>query len=147
MYSGSDYVLVNIAKRIAKGETQQTDGFKKSAFYSLMKRRAAEIREGSETSEQAFARFVHKMAEGRELYGAYHLAKPDDDAPVEKTAPAQIATSASYDKLMAKGAELRKADPKLTEAQAFAKAYEDPANKELVAHDRQWQVERSVGRR
>lgn len=38
----------------------------------------------------------------------------------------------AYEQLQSKAAELRKSDPKLSEAQAFAKAYEDPANRELV---------------
>jgi hypothetical protein len=42
-----------------------------------------------------------------------------------------------YDELVAKAAELRKIDPKLTEAQAFAKVYQDPANKKLAQRERQ----------
>ena len=38
----------------------------------------------------------------------------------------------SYRKLMAKADELRKCDSKLTSPQAFAKAYENPANRDLV---------------
>lgn len=43
----------------------------------------------------------------------------------------------AYDKIVAKAAELRKADPKLTEAQAFDKAYNDPANADLAAQDKE----------
>jgi hypothetical protein len=35
-----------------------------------------------------------------------------------------------------KTAELRKAKPSLSEAQAFAKVYEDPANRDLVKRER-----------
>lgn len=45
--------------------------------------------------------------------------------------------SSAIDALNAKAAELRKADPKLSEAQAFAKAYNDPANKDLAAQEKQ----------
>ena len=38
--------------------------------------------------------------------------------------------------LKAKAAELRKSNPALTESQAFAKVYSDPANKKLVAAER-----------
>jgi hypothetical protein len=38
----------------------------------------------------------------------------------------------AYDQIQAKAAEVRKADSKLTPAQAFEKAYNDPANAELV---------------
>ena len=42
----------------------------------------------------------------------------------------------AVDELKAKAAELRKADPKLTPSQAFAKAYIDPANAKLAARER-----------
>lgn len=38
----------------------------------------------------------------------------------------------AYDQIMVKAKEFKKADPKLTEAQAFTKAYTDPANRELA---------------
>ena len=44
--------------------------------------------------------------------------------------------STAYDELMAKAEELRKADSKLTQAAAFAKVYEDPANVEIVKRER-----------
>jgi hypothetical protein len=44
--------------------------------------------------------------------------------------------ASAYDELMAKAAEIRKADPKLTEAQAFEKAFMDPANKEIAKRER-----------
>ena len=40
------------------------------------------------------------------------------------------------DVIKAKAAELRKADPKLSEEQAFAKAYADPANRKIAAAER-----------
>lgn len=49
------------------------------------------------------------------------------------SANANPSGASASDQLTAKAAELRKADPKLTQAQAFAKAYKDPANKDLVA--------------
>lgn len=45
---------------------------------------------------------------------------------------ASVAGSA-YDTMMAKAAELRKAEPKLTIEQAFAKVYSDRSNRDLVA--------------
>lgn len=41
-----------------------------------------------------------------------------------------------YEELVAKAAELRKTQPQLTEAQAFAKVYADPANKKIVQAER-----------
>lgn len=43
----------------------------------------------------------------------------------------QGGSTTAYDQIVAKAAELRKADSKLTEAQAFDKAYNDPANMTL----------------
>jgi hypothetical protein len=46
------------------------------------------------------------------------------------------ASGNAYDILTVKAEELRKADASLTEAQAFAKAYSDPANRDLVAQEK-----------
>ena len=42
----------------------------------------------------------------------------------------------ALDALKAKAAELRKAHPELSESQAFAKVYTDPANRALAAAER-----------
>jgi hypothetical protein len=42
----------------------------------------------------------------------------------------------AIDELNAKAAEYRKAHPEASEAQAFAKVYQDPANKELAQRER-----------
>jgi uncharacterized protein YidB (DUF937 family) len=42
----------------------------------------------------------------------------------------------AFDEFKAKAAELRKTQPNLTEAQAFAKVYEDPANIEIAKRER-----------
>lgn len=47
--------------------------------------------------------------------------------------PGKVGGGSAYEQLMQKAVELRKADPKLTEAQAFDKAFIDPANADLVA--------------
>jgi hypothetical protein len=54
---------------------------------------------------------------------------------VYKADPAPNA-DAAYDVLMVKAAELRKAQPHLSEAQAFAKVFTDPANIELAKRER-----------
>ena len=43
----------------------------------------------------------------------------------------------ALDALKAKAAELRKVKPELSELQAFAKVYEDPANAKLANAERQ----------
>lgn len=52
------------------------------------------------------------------------------------TAHGAAVTGKAYDELMAKAEELRKGDPKLTQAAAFAKVYEDPANIAIVRRER-----------
>lgn len=54
--------------------------------------------------------------------------------------PAKTATA--MDEMTAKAAELKKADPKLTEAQAFDKAYNDPANTEIAQRIRADQMQK-----
>lgn len=49
----------------------------------------------------------------------------------------------AYATLVAKAAEVRKSDSKLTEAQAFSKVYEDPSNAELVARNKREELTRS----
>jgi hypothetical protein len=72
---------------------------------------------------------------GQVLYRAFKLAPQGEVEPVTVSAPMPTPTRA-YTQLMAKAEELRKADGKLTEAQAFAKVYENPANRELVQADK-----------
>jgi hypothetical protein len=54
----------------------------------------------------------------------------DHRAP-EKVTKVVGPRTASFERLQAKGEELRKAEPTLTKEQAFAKVYTDPVLKEL----------------
>lgn len=54
-------------------------------------------------------------------------------------------SATAYGELQAKAGELRKSDPKLTEAQAFTKAYTDPANREVVERYKDEQVRKING--
>jgi hypothetical protein len=51
-------------------------------------------------------------------------------------------SASAYGELQAKAAELRKIEPKLTEAQAFSKVYTDPASRELVGRYKDEQVKK-----
>jgi hypothetical protein len=87
----------------------------------------------TQPTEQAYSRYLTESAEGRTLYQAFKRAPQEDAAPASTvTAPTPEPTP-SYRRLMLKGEELRKSDPKLTSAQAFSKAYEAPENRDLVA--------------
>jgi hypothetical protein len=59
-------------------------------------------------------------------------ADADDIVEIEKGHTPMSA----YDELMAKAVEICKANPKLSRHQAFAKAYSDPANRDLANADR-----------
>jgi hypothetical protein len=67
------------------------------------------------------------------------IDEDDADYPAEQggdQAKGKGKPMTAYARLQAKAAELRKADPKLTEHQAFAKVYVDKANAEIVNAER-----------
>lgn len=57
------------------------------------------------------------------------------------------ASATAHDQLVAKAAEIRKADPKLTAEQAYTKAMDDPANRELVTMEKRERDARMNGAR
>ena len=96
------------------------------------------------TREQAFSRAtkIRLNAEIAKIERAANEARFVEQATsqsgdnIEKRA--LIATrDSALGALKAKAAELRKAKPELSELQAFAKVYEDPANRALAAAERQ----------
>jgi hypothetical protein len=119
-----------IQKALDRGETMPVP---RAAIYKVMCAGAEAIRKGGETPEKAFARYVTDTDEGRMLMRAQkHAAGPSVIVaqPTHKAAP--IAVGSAYEQLMAKAAELRKSDPKLTIEQAFAMVYSDKSNSSLV---------------
>jgi len=99
--------------------------------YAAMDDIVKRARQPNETHAKAYARLMREDPMLKQMYAA-SKGLPDTviaPAPVIKHEP----TDAGYLALRAKAAELRKADPKLTKEQAFAKAYQDPANRGLVA--------------
>jgi hypothetical protein len=111
----------------------------KSEIYALMTERAEFQRADGESQAQAFVKFITKDPEGIKLYECYKKANgpsyPATSPPVEirKTEP-----SSAMRKLTSLASELRKAEPRLTEAQAFARVYSDPYPpvRALVAEER-----------
>jgi hypothetical protein len=78
------------------------------------------------------------------------FADPTDGADMADVADhiekgTTMPTPNAYDMLMAKAAELRQGDPKLTEAKAFAKVYEMPGNRQLVEASKAEHAERMSG--
>jgi hypothetical protein len=63
----------------------------------------------------------------------YSAPRPPPETAL-KSAAYHVELANAY--LQGKAAELRKSDPRLTEAQAFAKAYSDPANRDIANAER-----------
>jgi hypothetical protein len=126
-----DMDLVPVAKRVIAGEPS---AFEKRDFYAAIESGAAEIRKADESPEQAFARFCQDDPRGQVLLKAHKLARGADYTPVPKLVPV-VPQSTAYATLCKKASKLAKRE-NLSEARAFAKVYEDPANRELVEADR-----------
>jgi hypothetical protein len=99
-------------------------GLTEHEHYRVMQTDFQKNRLPNETPEQCFTRqFTTNTEEGRVIREAHQMTKP-------MTAP--IGGGAAYNAIVAKGEQLRKADPKLTREQAFTAAYCDPENRRLV---------------
>jgi hypothetical protein len=103
--------------------------FKQDDFYSEMCKRAETQRKPGETREQAFAKFM-TTDEGSLLYRALKVTPPGE--PVEKAAASPLEEGPAMKALRTKAEELRGENGKLTREQAFARAFEDPANRALA---------------
>jgi hypothetical protein len=75
------------------------------------------------TMEQAHDYFADNFGEVGKIEHEVEIKKEYDAMP-------------AYDQLMAKAVEICKSNPKLSRHQAFAKAYSDPANRDLANADR-----------
>jgi hypothetical protein len=118
---------VAVAKAVLDSEAP---GLTEQELYSIVKAHALRDKRAGETDSQAAARcFEANTEEGRVIRQAHYRAKRFFQLPT------QTAHSA-YDELNVLGGELRKKDPGLTREQAFAKAYSDPANADLVSRSR-----------
>jgi hypothetical protein len=82
----------------------------------------------------ALAAQAHQRPEPTTIYEMPRSTAPGRTA-YTKSDPVP-STDSAYDELTAKAAELRKAKPELTEAQAFSKVFTDPANIELTKRER-----------
>lgn len=92
---------------------------------------------------EAKADVLRKAAAGdkvavEEVFAMLKLANTalDNSDVLKELGSTRSDTGDEMDALKAKAAELRKSDPKLTEEQAFAKVYADPANRKIAAAER-----------
>jgi hypothetical protein len=124
-------LMIEIAKRLPMT-------FTKAEWYEEMAKRSKEQRLSRETPEQAFARYVTKNEGGQILFRAYsQAAGPDWTSPerVQKrdAGPLRTAPLIELEKM---GAEIRRKEPALSEAQAFARAVGTPRGQELYKRDK-----------
>ena len=109
----------------------------------LLNRRVATQRLPTESFAQAYNRLLARGEDhaGSEVFRKYmRMRGPDEGQVAAAKALAEPAAAAPsgpgqryLDALTTKGEEIRKVLPGLTKEQAFAKAYVDPANADLVA--------------
>jgi hypothetical protein len=111
--------------------------YTKADFYAEIGKRAEALRREGETKEQSFTRFITQESEGKTLYTALKRSQGTIEAAsprqVTQTEPAPTPSLVALNKL---AEEARKADPKLSFAQAFTKVYQDPKNRALAAAEK-----------
>jgi hypothetical protein len=119
-------------------------------FTRMIEKYAATVRQPNETKEQAFVRvFTADDEEGQALRKCWRISKqgvpvaePDEEAvadeeEADKDEKEDEDARSALEALNELAAEERRRNPKLTKAQAFAKAYQDPANARLAQRERQ----------
>jgi hypothetical protein len=123
-----DEVMVKAAHAISAGTIENT--VRKSTWHAELRKLAAARQEDGETIERTVARLVQTDADARALFKA-SINGVADDAPMALVTPAPVLKQGTaYARLHDIGAGFMAADPKLTRAQAFAKAFD--ANPELA---------------
>lgn len=136
MNAGAD-VVVPFSKR--GDEMSISETMSKAGLRGALTTLATQERQPGETTDQAFARVSREHPVGRKIWGLMR-SRPIDEADHEPEAPAIVKSAAmatpAYVKIAKMAADLRKADPKLSEAQSIATVYQNPANSQLVADEK-----------
>ena len=142
-----DIAGISIARTAALDEPDLTKADTRHALaMAVLEGNAEVLRKASPslTREQAFSRVYTdpSNAEIAQIERAASAARFAEQAAFSCTGESMekrvlvAKRDNALDALKAKAAELRKAKPELTELQAFAKVYEDPANRALAAAER-----------
>jgi hypothetical protein len=128
---------VEAAHRVAKGE--RTAATRKD-FYRAIEKLAEDYRRDHPTErltpERAFCKIALDTDDGRALFKAHRLSPGNDYELATPKMPDPVAVAPSLAKLNGLAHAVRAGDPTLTFEQAFAKVYEDPANRALVAAEK-----------
>jgi hypothetical protein len=123
-----DEVMMKAAHAISAGTIENT--VRKSTWHTELRKMAAARQEDGETIERTVARLVKTDADALALFRA-SLSGAADDVPTAPVSSAPVLKQGTaYARLHDIGAGFMAADPKLTRAQAFAKAF--AANPELA---------------
>ena len=113
--TGKEATMKKVTKSFVLGQL--------NALANLAKRK-------DETEAQAFVRFM-ETAEGAEGYRAYKSLPDDEPAAIEAKPASPDAALPAYQAIKKRAGELQRAFPKLSDAAAFAKVYEDPSSAAL----------------
>lgn len=137
-----DTEVADMKKRLAVHDERETKAaFEKRATAAGLKAEDGEIMRKAYSGDAdaqtkldaKFTELTKALKATREASGIFKAIGADGAGGNGATA---------YDQLMQKATELRKSDPKLTEAQAFTKVYTDPANVEIAKQHRQEDADR-----
>ena len=127
----------------------------KAAAQTVVQKFNARVDEIAQRDRVSHATAMTKIAgasslispEDASLWNEYRQASEVVKAmtPVAASAAPVPMVSAAFGELQKRAAKLQKGDPKLSSASAFAKAYSDPANRDLVEQDRQFHFNKAAG--
>ena len=130
--------LISLAKLVQSGEVSASDLPHGSAdvFLSALQKAATLTQRAGESGEQAFWRYATQDCDGRALIAAHStLSLPRARVMAEKSAAgfADVRKAKGCKALELRAAKILKLYPHLTDAQAFARAMEDPRSHAVVA--------------
>jgi hypothetical protein len=126
--------IIALAKSINAGTSGNHAS--KTSWYEVMKRLAEQDRKSGQSPEQAFAAFIQTPG-GAELFKAYKTASGPAYEPIAVEVPV-IRPDSAYMKLKKIAADLKAADPDLTDGTAFVKAFTE--NRELAEQSKREQA-------
>jgi hypothetical protein len=111
-------------------------GLTETEFTEIATENALKLFPNAKTPAAAFSQmFLDGGPDGLTIRRAHALVRAEQlYGPTVKAADRGL--NSAYGELQAKAAELRKVRPELSEAQAFAKVFSDPANSELARRER-----------
>jgi hypothetical protein len=127
--------IVKMAHDVAGGADNHVS---RSNWYGVLKALAEQRRGPTESSAQAFTKFVTGDPDGRALFAAHRSASGPDFVPEQVTAAPVLKSDSAYAQLRKIADGLCAEDPSLSRYSAFAKAFD--AHPDLAARAKVEQV-------